>query len=672
MKAFTNKIDAAIQDPVLQSALDANAIGRENAWKAAFEAMPYDLAAMRQDAHRIRKDVIENLDDYLARFIQQAQANGFIIHRAVDAHQANEIVLQIAQQNNAKLIAKSKTMVSEEIELNPALEAAGIRVVETDLGEFIIQLRDEKPGHIITPAVHLKRDQVGATFHEHLGIPFTDDVQVLNDVARKTLREVFLTADIGISGVNFGIANAGAIALLTNEGNGRMVTSQPPVHIALMGIERLVPDYDDFCTLLALLPRASTGQPITVYTQIIHGPRREDEFDGAKERHIILVDNGRTQTKNSWLSDALMCIRCGACLNACPIFREISGHGYIDQDAIQTPYSGPIGSVISPALFGVARYGHLAQASTLCGACKDACPVDIDLPGLLLRIRAGDPETSRESSAPPEGVGVSLPIRMAIKTFGWAASRPRWFSFAQKMAGVVTSLFGNSQWLILPKASGWGYSKDIFKPAQVPFREQWQHIQQSIGRESKPAAETIIQPPSDDLENYKEQNLDDYFTRSLVALEGIVIPCDRNQLVQRVVEELQSRKIESVTAWDSLEEDFHLISGLQKAGIRIHGTDSQAQAGITGATAGVAETGSIVLTAAIGKPASTSLLPPIHIAILEENRIYKNLPHVFNMEEVTKASSVTIISGPSRTADIEMTLTIGVHGPGEVIVFLLR
>ncbi len=266
-------------------------------------------------------------------------------------------------------------MVTEEIGLNHALEEAGHRVVETDLGEYIIQLRGERPSHIITPAVHMRRHEVGELFAEKLGIPYTEDIPTLTDTARKVLREVFLNADVGVSGVNFGVAETGTLSIVTNEGNGRMVTTLPPIHIAVMGMERLVRNLDDLALMLSLLPRSATTQKISVYTQLIHSPEKN------QQKHLILVDNGRSRLLNSHLQEILYCIRCGACLNACPVFREIGGHAYLGADGEIAPYPGPIGSVVSPGLLGK-NYVHLAQASSLCGACKDACPVDIDLPKL--------------------------------------------------------------------------------------------------------------------------------------------------------------------------------------------------------------------------------------------------------------------------------------------------
>ncbi|MCJ7435559.1 MAG: LUD domain-containing protein, partial [Anaerolineales bacterium] len=298
MLTFRQRIQESINNEILQKALDANAERRLKGRALAFESLP-DWCERRQRAHAIRADVIEHLDDYLAQFIAKNEENGVIVHRAKDAAEAIHTVINIAKQNmtnhalrNTKsvmrntLIAKSKSMVSEEIALNHALEKENIEVVETDLGEYIVQLRHERPSHIITPAVHLTRAQVAQLFHEKLGIPYTEDIPTLTATAHKVLREVFLTADIGLSGVNFGVAETGTVCIITNEGNGRMVTTVPPVHIALMGMERILPDLDDLALMLSLLPRSATGQKLTVYTQLLHKPLV------SQQRHLIILDNG--------------------------------------------------------------------------------------------------------------------------------------------------------------------------------------------------------------------------------------------------------------------------------------------------------------------------------------------------------------------------------------------
>ena len=409
-----------------------------------------------------------------AAFIQAVQANGVQVHRAESDSQALEMIDQVIRENEAHLVAKSKSMVSEEIRLNEHLESRGTRVVETDLGEYIIQLRGEHPAHIITPAVHLRRQDVGATFHEKLGIPYTDDIPALVAAARLRLRDVFLEADIGLSGVNFGVVQDGTLCIVTNEGNGRMVTTLPPVHIALMGIERMVPTRQDLALMLNLLPRSATGQKLSVYTTLIRQPI---SWSGGNpgQRHLILVDNGRLKVKGSPLAEALYCIRCGACLNACPIFREIGGHAYVNRDGEGSPYPGPIGSVLSPALFGSQGYGHLARASTLCGACKDACPVDIDLPGMLLRVRAGQVSEVPQPQAKPNPPAI---LALGLRIFAWMAVSPTRFAIAQRLAGFFSRPIAPDSWIKMPAITGWGYSKDFPRPARQPFRDRFNDLQQ--------------------------------------------------------------------------------------------------------------------------------------------------------------------------------------------------
>ena len=288
---FKEHIHAALANPNLQIALDNNNERRMDARLLSYQSLPEDIQVLRQRAHAVRAEVITHLDDYLAKFIRNATANGMIVHQAKDAAEAAQIVLEIARQRNARLIAKAKSMLSEEIELNPALEKAGLQVIETDLGEYIVQLRGEHPAHIITPAVHLRAADVGKTFHEKLGLPLTDDIPTLTSAAQKELRQVFMQADIGISGVNFGVAQTGTLCLVTNEGNGRMVVTLPPVHIALMGIERLVPSLDDLALMLYLLPRSATGQKLSVYVSLINRPAPEQALgsdrDGPHQRHVV-------------------------------------------------------------------------------------------------------------------------------------------------------------------------------------------------------------------------------------------------------------------------------------------------------------------------------------------------------------------------------------------------
>ncbi len=674
---FQTHIRQSLANPVLQAALDANAERRINARQQAFASVP-DYQALRMQAHTIRAEVIAHLDEYLEKFISRAEKNGMIVHRAEDAAAARRIILEIAHNQHARLIAKSKSMLSEEIELNPALESAGIKVVETDLGEYIVQLRGEKPAHIITPAVHLLRADVGRTFHEKLGVPLTDDVTTMTNVARRMLRQVFLQADIGVSGVNFGVVETGSICLVTNEGNGRMVTSLPPVHIALMGIERLVPDLEALALMLKLLPRSATGQKLSVYTSLMNAPRRGDETDGPQERHLVLVDNGRMAVQNSELREILYCIRCGACLNACPVFRELGGHAYVGKSGEPAPYPGPIGSVLSPALFGI-DFGNLARASSLCGACKEACPVDIDLPKLLLRVRAGQGISRFDSKLdrPPSTARSNAPgyLRLGLKFFTWVAARPALFSAAQKAAGLAGRLLAPRQpWIQLPALSGWGYSKDFPRPAMKSFQSRWATRAKPVTPEQPLAIMPAEEIPAA-ATPLPEQPIKEQFAREIEALGGKMTFCTQADLAREILGLIRQPNSERVMAWKAgeglLPQD--VLAQLQATGVQlIHEPDPDIHLGLTGALAGLADTGSIVIASGEGQPLATSLLPEIHIAVLPLANLYSGLADLLADPKLRQSfrdcSALTIISGPSRTGDIEMTLTIGVHGPGQIHV----
>ena len=680
--SFRKRINESLADAHLQAALDGNAERRIRVRQEAMASLA-DPQGLRLRAHAIRAEVIDALESYLEQFIHKAQANGMIIHRAADAAQAREIVLHLARHHSARLIAKSKTMVSEEIELNPALEAAGLQVVETDLGEYIVQLRGEHPSHIITPAVHLTRADVGRLFEQKLGLPYTEDIPLMTNTARRVLREVFLTADIGISGVNFAVAETGTLCVLTNEGNGRMVTTLPRVHIALLGMERLVPNLDDLAVMLRLLPRSATGQKLTVYTSLLNGPRRPGDPEGPDERHVIIIDNGRSKLRASPLREMLYCIRCGACLNACPVFREIGGHAYVSKDGKGSAYPGPMGSVLSPALFGQAEFGQLARASTLCGACREACPVDIDLPRLLLRVRAGltevyeppEPQVKALKPNPPRWLAAGMLL------FTWAAEHPGRFRLAQKLAGVV----GGRGWLKLPAWSGWGLSKDFPRPAKQSFQERWKIMEagrapgQNLTLHQPPQGEQVTSPskrspqaaPADmSLAERLEK-----FRAELEALGGTFISCTQTELAEHVLAQLKARAFQEILSWDALLLPEGLLSALTGAGIQVvypaQGAMLDAgkiRVGLTGAIAAAAETGSLALPGGSGRSLTASLLPEVHIVVLHQENVLAGLDELLSLPEMTNSAASVLVSGPSRTADIEMTLTIGVHGPGELVV----
>ncbi len=382
VREFRHRATIAIEDIRLQTALEA-ATGRFRAAReAALGKLPW-AEEMRDRFKAMRAATLANLAQHLEQFERQATAVGVQVHWARDGAEACAIVTDIARRRGVTLVTKSKSMATEEIHLNAALTQAGIQPVETDLGEWIIQLAGEAPSHIIAPAIHKTKEQVAALFAQELGeADVPADIPALTAVARQTLRAKFLAAGMGISGGNLAVAETGSVVLVTNEGNGRMVTSAPPVHVAVIGIEKIAPTWEDAALWLSLLARSATGQPMSIYTTVVTGPKRATDPDGPEEVHVVLLDNGRSQLIGSKYEEILQCIRCGACLNICPVYREAGGHAY------GSPYSGPIGAVISPLLFGLEKYPALPHASSLCGACKDVCPARIDLPRMLLELRA--------------------------------------------------------------------------------------------------------------------------------------------------------------------------------------------------------------------------------------------------------------------------------------------
>jgi L-lactate dehydrogenase complex protein LldF len=377
---FAERAAVSLADPKLRAAValsaDRSAAGRLSALTSL-----EDPEALRDHAARLRDAVLARLDEHLERLAENWEARGGQVFFAADAAEARDYVCSVARRHSARLAVKSKSMASEEIGLNQALQSQGVEAVETDLGEWIIQLAGEHPSHIVAPAIHKSKEEVAELFssvaHEQLPL----DASELTRFARQRLRERFLEADLGISGVNFAVSSAGAICTVTNEGNARMCTSLPPVHIALMGMERVVGTWDELAVMVALLARSATGQKISQYTTFVSGPRRQDELDGPDESHLVILDNGRSRILGTRYQSTLRCIRCGACLNVCPVFRQVGGHAY---DPV---YSGPIGAVLNPLLRDTREAGELAHASTLCGACTEVCPVRIPLHDLLVRLR---------------------------------------------------------------------------------------------------------------------------------------------------------------------------------------------------------------------------------------------------------------------------------------------
>ncbi len=388
-----------------------------------------ELEHLRDEAFAIRAQALSQLPDLLEQLEQRCTDNGIQVHWAETTEEGNQIVLDIMQRHAATSMIKGKSMVSEEMGMNQFLEAHGVECLESDLGEFIIQLAGERPSHIVAPAIHKSRQEVARLFNEKFpDIPYTENIEELTQAARKILRERFYAAPVGISGVNFAVAETGTLCLVENEGNGRMCTSVPPVHIAVTGIEKVVAQLSDIPPLLSILTRSATGQPITTYFNMITAPRRAGEKDGPREVHLVLLDNGRSRIySDPELLATLRCIRCGACINHCPVYVRIGGHSY------GTVYPGPIGSILEPQRSGLDKLGELPQASTLCGACGEVCPVRIPLPRLINRLRY---EAVRKDAGTVKGAGSQRKPAEAVlwRGWSWAASHGGLYRLAGQVA----------------------------------------------------------------------------------------------------------------------------------------------------------------------------------------------------------------------------------------------
>ncbi len=458
---YTARVRQALTDDSLRIALE-RATSRLSGKRAQALAL-IDAARLREEARAVRETAVANLPDLLEELEANLTTNGCQVHWAADGKEANEIVERIARQHGASRVVKSKSMVTEEIRLNDALVHAGLKVVETDLGEYIAQLANEPPSHITAPVVHKRAEDIGELFHRELGTEPTADPAKICAAARQRLRDEFLRADVGISGCNFAIAETGTVCIITNEGNGRMVSTMPPVYIAVMGIEKVVPRVEDAILLWQAVARNATGQNASVYFSMSSGPRRPGQADGPDEMHVVLLDNGRSRILERGYADVLLCVRCGACLNACPVYREIGGHAYG-----ATAYSGPIGAVITPLLSNSpTSVKELPFASSLCGVCRDVCPVKIDLPRLLLDLRS---EMTRKRSSP-------MWERLAIRTYTHVVGRSSRF---RRLSRIIRSL---ARWLpsndtgkitrLPPPLHEWTRSRLFPPPPLKTFRELW-------------------------------------------------------------------------------------------------------------------------------------------------------------------------------------------------------
>ena len=468
---FKENAARALADPELQRALGNVKTGFILKRSKARAALP-EFDALRTASKDIKNHVIENLDLYLEEYEKKVIASGGFVHWARDAAEAREIIIKLCQAEGAKSVTKGKSMVSEEIGLNEALEAAGIEAVETDLGEYIIQLRHEAPSHIIAPAVHLNRSQIEDDFRAiHKDLPAGRDLSNVSELvgeARAILRDKFLKAAVGITGANFLIAETGSSVIVTNEGNGDLTQLLPRVHIVIASIEKVVPTLEDASTILRVLARSATGQEMSTYTTFSTGPRRDGDPDGPQAYHVVLLDNGRTEMLGTEFQDMLRCIRCGACLNHCPVYAAVGGHAY------GWVYPGPMGAVLTPQLIGIHEGAHLPNASSFCGRCQSVCPMEIPLPKMMRHWRERD---FQQKSA------VSFP-KLALRGWAFFALRPKLYRLA---AGVGTRVLAavagrRRRFSYLPLATSWTKYRDFPAPAPRSFQSLWQERERKMHR----------------------------------------------------------------------------------------------------------------------------------------------------------------------------------------------
>ncbi|AWK85901.1 LutB/LldF family L-lactate oxidation iron-sulfur protein [Azospirillum thermophilum] len=460
--AFPENARKALSDERLQGVLNKTGVGFIEKRRAAAARLP-EFEALRDQARDMKNHVLANLDLYLEAFEARVTERGGEVHWCRTDAEAREAILRICQQAGARTVTKGKSMISEEIGINPYLEANGMTPVETDLGEYIIQLRNEPPSHIIAPAVHLSKEDVAETFraaHTELppDRPLTEPT-VLVAEARRMLRQKFLAADVGITGANMMVAETGSTIIVTNEGNGDLTQTLPRVHIVLASIDKVVPTLEDATLVLRVLARSATGQEASAYTTVSTGPRRPGDLDGPEQFHVVLLDNGRSALLGTEFQDVLRCIRCGACMNHCPVYGAVGGHAY------GWVYPGPIGSVMQPALLGVEEAGHLPNASTFCGRCEAVCPMRIPLPKMMRHWREKEFEAGLQ---PPS-------IRKGLSLWGWFARRPALYHAATRMAvGMLGRLArGKGRFASLPLARGWTAFRDMPAPQGETFQQQW-------------------------------------------------------------------------------------------------------------------------------------------------------------------------------------------------------
>ncbi|MBI5029081.1 MAG: iron-sulfur cluster-binding protein [Chloroflexi bacterium] len=635
--------------------------------RSASVAQIPEWETLRQTAHDIRLHTLDHLAEYITQVEQQITRAGGHIHHARDAAEANAIVVEIARQHKVKTVVKGKSMASEEIGLNHALEHAGVRAVETDVGEFIIQLADVRPSHILGPAMHMTKEEIATLFTQKLGVEAPPNPRRLTDIAREQLREIFLRAEMGVTGANFIVAETGTVVLVTNEGNGRMCTTLPDVHVAVAGIDKIIPDWNALATLLPMLVRNATGQKLSSCTSFITGARRSDGH-GPREFHLVLLDNGRTNILRDPLArETLLCIRCAACLNICPVYNQVGGHAY------GGVYSGPIGAILSPQLLGMRVARDLPFASTLCGACVDVCPVKIPIPKILLHLRHRIAEGDAQEQAT-----IAKTASAAAKWSARALSTPSLYRLGSQLAHLAQIPFRRGAWLraLPPPLNRWTQARPL--PAvNATFRRWWKKRKLEIGSWKLEIGRSRLE-----VENRRSETATtdvdeiDQLIGEVNRLAGKAQRVSEQQIGEALKQLVEIENIKSAALWATSEiARLNLAECLRASGVAIipHDADkhaiAQADLGITGVDFALAESGTLGLFSSPDKPRAISLLPRVHLVLVHPNALCSNLAQVF--DQVKREDYAVFITGPSRTSDIESNPVVGAHGPKSLYVWVV-
>ena len=683
---FPARARSALNNPDLARALARARTGFIDRRLAVVETLP-EFQALRRTAREIKEHTLHHLDYYLERFEARVQEHGGHVHWASTPAEARTVVLDICRAAGAKRVTKGKSMVAEEIGLNDALEGAGFEVIETDLGEYIIQLADEPPSHIIVPAIHKTKDQISDLFHAHHGkYGLTErqtEATALVGEARAVLREKFQSADVGITGANFLVAETGSSVIVTNEGNGDLTNTLPRVHIVTAAIEKVVPTLDDMSTILRLLARSATGQETTAYTTVSTGPRRDGDLDGPAEYHVVLVDNGRSQMLGNEFHEMLRCIRCGACMNHCPVYHAVGGHAY------GWVYVGPMGSVLTPLIVGLDEARNLPSACTLNGRCAEVCPMEIPLGDLIRKLREREFD---ERITPPR-------VRLGLRAWAFMARRPALYQMATSFGMRVLGLLGRSRGRFrrLPLAGGWTGTRDLPAPAGRTFMSAWSKrraegepmsaarerilgaVRRSLGR-AGPLHESVraglerrLAAPIPNLKPALAEDPVNLFIRkaNAVSTRTSVMPTLAG------VSEAVVRHIEDNGLGDAIvvAPELEGVQWSNRLVVERRAARGSDQLSVTGAFAGIAETGSVMLLSGPESPTTLNFLPEDHVVVLRESRI---VPHpedawaLLRAERGAMPRTVNLICGPSKTGDVELVITEGAHGPRRFHVVVVQ